>query len=125
MIRPVDLALPRAAPGQAAYPTQRYTSGLSDLMIANNAGTLVKTPLFFDNFPAASSEGLRARGFGLLAWIDGSGKKRARRGPSVGRKLLTLLNARPQTSFTERAHLVWQGAIQCLDFCLVLHVYSV
>jgi hypothetical protein len=31
------------------YPTQRYTSGLSDPMIANNAGTLVKNPLFFDS----------------------------------------------------------------------------
>ena len=31
------------------YPTTRYTSGLSDLMITNNAGTLVNNPLFFDS----------------------------------------------------------------------------
>jgi len=31
------------------YPTSRYVSGLSDLMIANNEGALVKNPLFFDS----------------------------------------------------------------------------
>ena len=31
------------------YPTSRYSSGLSDLMIANNAGNAVKNPLFFNS----------------------------------------------------------------------------
>ena len=31
------------------YPTSRYTAGLSDLMISNNAGKAVKNPLFFDS----------------------------------------------------------------------------
>src|SRR5260221_6661291 len=31
------------------YPTTRYSSGLSALMIPNNAGTPVKNPLFFDS----------------------------------------------------------------------------
>jgi len=30
------------------YPTTRYSAGLSALMIPNNAGTLVKNPLFYD-----------------------------------------------------------------------------
>jgi len=30
------------------YPSKRYSSGLTELMVPNNAGTLVKNPLFFD-----------------------------------------------------------------------------
>jgi len=31
------------------YPTSRYVSGLTDLMIANNEGVMVKNPLFYDS----------------------------------------------------------------------------
>jgi hypothetical protein len=42
------------------YPTTRYSSGLTDLMIANNAGTPVKNPLFF------ASDGTQTRSPSLV-----------------------------------------------------------
>lgn len=40
-------------------------------------------------------------------------------------RLLTLLNWSPPTPFTWGHQIARQGAEQCLDFCLVLHVYWV
>lgn len=44
------------------YPTTRYSAGLTELMIPNNAGTLVKNPLFF------ASNGVQTREQSLVTF---------------------------------------------------------